>query len=251
MSDPQPIGEILTNSAATTTETLNRKARISAFLASDPVRDKENQERTRQQVQHERREKVWELITQTGRDYARATFESFTLYPGLADKQKQLAVYKALRKFCCSEKPGNLILYGSVGTGKDHLGIAALKIYIMRGVGVSWLNGVDLYLRLRETFGRASMTSEHSMLREYKNAELLLISDPLPSVGGASAHKIDALYAIVDHRSRKKLSTWVTMNVDSLREANALLGAPVFDRLAQGALTLKCQWQSYRARNRY
>jgi hypothetical protein len=40
--------------------------------------------------------------------------------------------------------------------------------------------------------------------------------------------------------------TWLTLNVDDMKEADAVLQAPTFDRIEHGAVILALTWKSFR-----
>lgn len=137
-----------------------------------------------------------------------------------------------------------LVLYGPVGTGKDHL-LAAL-LYAACGIGLRcrWLNGQDSYGALRDRMD--SGASEEEFFGALANPDVLAISDPIPPVGEPSAWNTAALYRLLDRRYRLLRPTWCALNATSADDADAKLSSPVWDRLREAAELVPCFWPSYR-----
>jgi DNA replication protein DnaC len=80
--------------------------------------------------------------------------------------------------------------------------------------------------------------------------QILAVSDPIPPMGETSAWNAALLYRIVEWRYRDLKATWMTLNAESLEEAQHLTTPAVFDRLREGAIMIPCFWPSYRGRAR-
>lgn len=141
-----------------------------------------------------------------------------------------------------------LVLYGAVGTGKDHLLAAALYFTASAGLDVRWVSGQEIYGRIRDSMD--SGQREDSLMREWERPMVLGISDPIPPIGKPSEWNTMQLYRLLDRRYRALRPTWVSLNADSAADADAKLSAPVFDRLREGAELIPCFWQSYRGRKK-
>lgn len=194
------------------------------------------------------------LIGQAGRRYADVTLESFQL-SATPDVAKQQAVALATvtllgQNLAMHVKAGgNVLFFGPPGTGKDHLMMALLRAAILNlGLEVRWCNGQDVAGEFRDAID--SETPESRVIRRYTEATILAISDPVPPKGDASNYAANMLYRIIGTRDRNNRGTWVTMNVANSEDANMALSAPVFDRLRDNAVTVFCNWPSYRAANK-
>lgn len=137
-----------------------------------------------------------------------------------------------------------LVLFGAPGTGKTHLLCGTAKAAIDAGVSVVWTNGQDLFARFRAAIDGEG--SESKLVREMSKPAVLVIDDVLPPSGSLTDYQATTLYRIVDSRYRDCRPTWVSMNVSDGTEAEKGMGAQVVDRLRHGALTLFCNWPSYR-----
>ena len=140
-----------------------------------------------------------------------------------------------------------LFLYGSSGTGKDHLLAAMARVAIIgHGRRVVWVSGQQLFGRIRDAM--TGDTTEERIVREYTTPSVLLLSDPSPIFGDVTPHQANMIYRIIDERCNFGRTTWTTINVESRAEANKKLGGPIVERLTFRAVCLKCQWPSYRQR---
>jgi DNA replication protein DnaC len=191
-----------------------------------------------------------ELARSLGPRYSsgKATFDRFQV-----EHAAQREILETLRQLAdrlpdvVSEGEG-LILYGPVGTGKDHLLAALLYAAAGRhGISCRWVNGLEFYGRLRDRMDTKEGEGEY--LAELAAPAILAISDPIPPVRGPTPWNVEALYRLVDRRYRAQRCTWLTLNAANPEEAEAALSEPVFDRLRDSAYLVKCFWPSYRERN--
>lgn len=138
-----------------------------------------------------------------------------------------------------------LVLYGAIGTGKDHL-LAWLLYQAARKHGLTcrWLNGQEFYGQIRDRISRDE--SEAELMSRLCAPDVLAISDPSPPAGDASNWNLSQLYRALDRRYRALRPTWVTLNASTVEEADERLSAPVFDRLRDGAVLIPCFWESKR-----
>lgn len=177
---------------------------------------------------------------------SRATLENFTIY-----HQAQQAAISSVRAFI-DDAPISIangcgiVLYGPVGTGKDHLLAAAMYVVAASGVWVRWVSGQELYGQIRDSMDTGR--PEDSLLNEWEKPCLLGISDPIPPVGTPSEWNTMQLYRLLDRRYRAKKSTWISVNALSIDDADVKLSAPVFDRIRHGAVLVPCFWPSFRER---
>lgn len=193
--------------------------------------------------------RVNELAADLGERYSpkRATFGGYTVYD-----QKQKAAIAQVTTFLSDlprrvENGSGLILYGHVGTGKDHLLAAALYAACERYT-CRWANAQELYGAMRDRMDSGGQ--EAQWLQKWATPQILGLSDPTPPAGELSAWRLELLYRLIDRRYRALKSTWVTINVASPEEADKRLSAPVFDRLQESATMVPCFWPSFRERKR-
>ncbi len=192
------------------------------------------------------RKRLWARFAQLrGQLHRRCSLENYRQeHPG------QREVVEALRAYCqnmpAEIAAGNgIVLFGAVGTGKDHLLTAVARVAILtHGIAVLWVNGLDLYGELRDRIHNDE--SERQWVRSMVAPPVLYVSDPIPPIGGLTPYQASMLLRILDGRNREIRSTWVSMNVNSSVEAAHAMGTPLVDRLKPGSIGAFCDWPSAR-----
>lgn len=191
-----------------------------------------------------RRDRFGEFLRTVGPRLERATLDNYACrLPG------QRAVLQALREYAgeihSEIGAGNgIVLFGPSGTGKDHLLVALAKLAIKEGFSIDFRYGPDLYGEIRDRIERHDL--EGPWVDRLALADVLLLSDPVPTRGDLTPHQASMLQRVLDRRYRKMRPTWVTLNVQSGREADERIGAAIVDRLKHGAVVAYCDWPSFR-----
>ena len=140
-----------------------------------------------------------------------------------------------------------LFLYGSCGTGKDHLLAAVVRKAAWEGLSARFVNGIKLFGDVADAWREER--SEGDVVGPLLRPDVLLISDPvLPS--GITESNQRTLYRLIAGRYDRGRSTWCTCNVAGATGAAELLGRQVYDRLIDDAIRLHCNWPSYRERRK-
>jgi DNA replication protein DnaC len=174
----------------------------------------------------------------------------------------------------------NILLFGSCGTGKDHLLASLARAVLLEGgepdiirehvprqfvqvapgikqtlgpspvrvlsVSIRWENGVDLFGQIRDRM-RTDDETEDDFIGRLLQPDVLILSDPMPPrAGSLTDFQSQMLYRIVDGRYRDGKAIWASMNVSGSQEADQRMGAQLVDRLKDGALSIACSWPSYR-----
>ena len=172
---------------------------------------------------------------------------------------KQRVVMEAI-----SEYAGNIdqnidagrgvVLYGPSGTGKDHMLITLGRYAAVRLIRagayrnkVSVISGAELCAKFRGAIGD---DNEEKVMKDFVRPGVLILQDPVPSTGSPSDFQLQQLYRLIDARYRDLKPTWASINASCGADAEAVLGTPIVDRLSDGALTLHCDWPSYRRKTR-
>ncbi len=212
-----------------TPETAERAAEREAKLA----------QRAEQRRQSELMQRRLDLIIAAGNRYKGCTVDSFQ-----CAVPQQGRVVDAVRKYLDSESSESVVLYGPVGTGKDHLAFAICREAVKAGKTVRWVNGQQWFGSVRDAMD--TDRTEASLVSELARPDVLCISDPLPPVGALTQHQATMLYRLIDARYSKGVPTVCTINVSSDQEADERMGAATWDRLTHDALKCFCNWPSYR-----
>jgi DNA replication protein DnaC len=219
-------------------------ARLRAKAPQAAQQEREVEERRRNGL-------VWTLAAQLGRRYTpdRACLDRYEVYHP-AQREVLNRVRGLMGQWPKRLEDGDgLVFYGTVGTGKDHL-MAALLYHAAgaHGFSCAWINGLELYARFRDAIARAGKETEKAILARLVAPQILAIADPLPPSGGPTSWNLQQLYRLVDRRYSARRPTWVSLNVDSVEDADRMLTEPIFDRLRESAEIFPCFWPSYRER---
>jgi len=229
---------------------------------------RQREESERQKEEAERRETLRRralagLYETIGPRYRGCRLDNFE-----ATSDAQKAVVGTLKRFIddmANElKAGrNVVLYGPAGTGKDHL-LADLMgsaiAYHQYGFlpicdswrqyghpheSVAWVNGLSLWAAIRSAIANDHADPDE-LVKHCSRVGILAISDPLPPSGELTMFQQNCLFEVLDRRYRTMLPTWVSVNVSGRDELEERMGVQNSDRLRDGAITLFCNWSSYR-----
>lgn len=163
---------------------------------------------------------------------------------------KQKAAIMRLHEFAAdiratTEDGGGVVLLGPIGTGKDHLLVALARTAIFQhGYEVRWQSGMELYADFRDAINTGE--PEREVIKRSTKPDILILSDPQPPRGDLSDYQVSTLFRIIDARYSQRRPTWVSLNVIDGAEAGRRIGEATVDRLRDGAVTIPCDWPSYR-----
>ena len=162
------------------------------------------------------------------------------------DKNRALAA----AMFHCNnqrESQQNLVLAGTVGSGKDHMLYCILaKLIFHFNCKVKHYRGCNLSAELRE--GSRSGESE-KIIKACINADVLSISDPIPPKGDFSEFIMQSLLRIIDNRYANMKPTYMTVNLVDKEQMAKVMGNEMADRILDRSRVIRCNWESYRKQN--
>jgi DNA replication protein DnaC len=261
-AEPQSIGQVLARSTILPSKSAQD---------SDPVADRwKIEEQKREQAGKERRRNnVWKaLVDARGPRYAKATLANY-----VADTTEQQAARAAVAEYVKDiksrlEAGQNVLFIGPAGTGKDHLMMPLCRAAIGEFKTLIWANGTSIWLAFRDaiandnkkTHGRVRLYddfeqfddglhgSESQIIDRLSDVDVLAISDPLPPGASLTDYQSSIMLQIIDWRYNHLRPTFMTINVANRKEAEQRMGGPTVDRLCHDALTIVCDWPSYRQR---
>jgi hypothetical protein len=221
------------------------------------MRQETPEERAARQARFEQQEKASRLLAidqaklrlaqQMGLRYAKCSLETFAV-----KFKEQMAALESVKKFLAEVADHvtdgrGLVLYGSVGTGKDHLLAACLFAAIDAGFVAVWKNAQSVYEAARDQMDGNGR--ETDLIREFTSPQVLGLSDPTPPSGDLSGFRVELLWRIADVRYRNLKPIWVTMNATSTEECQEKLSVPLWDRLQDNAVCVPCFWPSFRVKS--
>ena len=159
-------------------------------------------------------------------------FRSYTL-----DGHPSPSAIEAARAWLERGRPlgANLLLLGSVGTGKTGLAIGVMRELFSDGIGCRFGTVPDLLDGLRPRTGpdgRPDPTSGSAGLRALTTVDVLLMDDL--GAEKASEWQAETLYKLVNTRYEEERPTIVTTN-RTLDDLDAAVGPRTMSRLVSGA----------------
>lgn len=196
-----------------------------------------------------------ELIRRRGKAYARVSLTNrdgipFQLHGSVEDKARQRDVIAQLTRYGQTMldrvmRGQGLVFTGGTGTGKDHCLMALARPAILKhGFTVAWIDGAAFFSQLRDRIGEG--LSERGVIRPLIEADILILSDPVPASGTLSDFQRDRLFDVIDKRAAAGKPTWVSCNFATGDEASAVLSPQLHGRLKHKALVLGFSWPSWR-----
>lgn len=234
------------------TDTSEYAAQWAAKYAVPPLTPEESAKReaAREEKEQQRAEKEcigrWRgLVRVHGKKYENCYFANYHQYD---DSQK--AVVKELESYAANVEERvaagrNLILWGPSETGKDHLLMALARQTIKAGYHVHWECGLEIYAQMRQDI--ADNKSDSMVIRALKDIQILWISDPTSvDESELKTFRGDSLYRLIDYRRNHMLPTWISMNAETMVDAEDMIGPQTMNRLTLDGLELHCNWERFK-----
>lgn len=191
-------------------------------------------------------ELVDRLLKDVGRRYSETTLRSYRVGDD-KHRAKRQAALDAVVKYLTSCKATifrgvNLILFGTPGTGKDHLAIGLARSCAVRGLSARSISGQELFAAAE----RARRNGQDAIEPALKTCRILVVSDPLPNAVTPTVPEAKLLMQLLDARYRAALPTIVTANAENENDLRDAIAGPLEDRLFGGAVIVEMKWTSYR-----
>lgn len=180
--------------------------------------------------------------------------------PGLEQKtfadfeaRLQPAAFRACQEYAASfevgNAPPNVLLMGSVGTGKTHLAAAIANALRARGVGVLFATAPSLF----DALYAADFERKADLLSRAASTSLLVLDDldklyikPNEDIEQTGRYQKMTLFDILDRRYKRRLPSVITTNEQ--RHLEKWLDGATLDRLYERCLLLSVNGASYRQR---
>lgn len=183
------------------------------------------------------------LLQDAGKRYRDATFSSWKCGDDKFAAARNDARHNVLHWLRNRAKTGaNLVLIGTVGTGKDHLAISAARVIAENGFSARYVSALDLI----ESYYKARREGQEQIAIGLRHCRVLVLSDPLPNGFTPSVEDCSIYMRLIDERYRLQLPTIVTCNARDLEDLRNSLGGPLADRLTGDATVITMRWKSHR-----
>lgn len=232
--------------------------KLGVLMATCPECSSEYNDWSKEQerIANEEREKEWQLSFFNNRlkrggvseRHFDKTFDSY-----IADtKEKQYAL-ESMRYFADKVLGGvckNMILCGSVGTGKTHLCQATIRYLLEhnRELPVKMITITRLIRYYRSSWQKENDYTEQDVINELSQLDLLIIDEM--GVQNGTDNELNIIFEIINNRYENKLPTVIISNLEK-GELVELLGTRIIDRLKEdGCRVLGMKWDSHRETNK-
>ena len=119
------------------------------------------------------------LLQDAGRRYQDATFKSWRIGNDKWSSLRAQARDGVITWLKTRARTGaNLVLLGTVGTGKDHLAVAAARVIAEKGFSARYVSALDLI----ESYYRARRDGQEQIAIGLRHCRVLVLSDPPPNL---------------------------------------------------------------------
>ena len=169
-----------------------------------------------------------------------ATFSTFR-----TDNPDFQQVARDLHAYVSEWKDGNVLLYGSYGTGKSHLAISATKLAVTNGKTALFISVPKLFSKIKETYNRDSQTTEEQLIGLINSVDLLVLDD-IGAESGREEWCQDKLFLILDGRQGKRTIYTTNLDAEKLEEK---IGGRNYDRLLDNLKKYSMVGASFRRQN--
>lgn len=136
-----------------------------------------------------------------------------------------------------------LAISGQVGTGKTHLACALANNLIAYGVSVRYTTMAAMIADIKRAYSTDGMTEASQIERYVSDFELLFLDEA--DVIRATDNDLGLIFAVVNGRYNA-LRPVVTISNQPIAALVDFLGARTVDRLGENAVSVVCDWESYR-----
>lgn len=193
-----------------------------------------------------------DLCRKAGSRLAPCTLGNWKPWGTPEEQERQKQVLDAAKEFAAQiglhiADGRNLVLIGSVGTGKDHLTMGLLRFALQAGcTSLDWTTGVRFFGSYRD--GITRQTPEEETTNGWCRAKILVISELLAANETLPDWQLSQLWSVLDQRYRNRMPTWLSINVETRKDAVAKIGEKILSRLEDPGLVLRFFWSDHRKR---
>lgn len=202
----------------------------------------ENQKREQDQIEFEKKQFTYEQ--QRHGVSVRHIDCGFETYDAVTEPQKaSLEAVKSIKDSVLTGEYRNLIMIGSVGTGKTHLGQSLVVEVLRLKKSARYTTMARIIRHVRGSWDRDSGYSEKQAYSDYQNETLLVIDEV--GVQANTENERNIIFEVINERYESCLPTVIICNLTK-DELVATLGDRTIDRLRHNGKMIGMSWESAR-----
>jgi len=215
---------------------------IAKLKAEIEAEDKRLAEEARSAYVKRKQEKIKQLFDDKSlinKDLQKANFDNYK--PTNEGLQTALTLAQRYASIFNLDKPINLLLYGSYGTGKSHLSVAITKELMQKGLTCIFVSMPKLLTKIKTTYNKKSEQTESDLMDYIESVDLLVLDD----IGAEKDNEwaLSKLFEIIDGRIGKHTVFTTNFATEDLRSR---IGERNFSRVMQNTHEVKMVGQDYR-----
>lgn len=143
------------------------------------------------------------------------------------------------------EQPAMLAMIGGRGAGKTWMACALVREFCKAGRSAMYLEAMDYFLELQETFDNGCKINSASVERKHIAPELIVLDAMEERADTAWNDRM--LVRLINKRYAANKSTLMISNQDATTFKKHI-GESIEDRIRDGGGIIKCDWKSLRGR---
>jgi len=176
--------------------------------------------------------------------FSDASFENYVVkLPGQRKALEALRRYAANFDAVCADGTC-LLMIGTVGTGKTHLGVSLIRSALEQGFTALYSTVLGAARFVKSTYAWDADLTEHQALMGFVTPDLLVLDEVGLQVGSETELRI--VHEIIDGRYQQMRPTVVISNLD-INGVRDFIGERALDRLREGdGRVVTFNWPSYR-----
>lgn len=199
------------------------------------------QERARKE-KHERRIQRFMDNSIINPKLKNATFSNY-----ITDIESLQQAARRVRDYVVNWEEGNLMLYGSYGTGKSHLAVSSFKKALAMEKSALFISVPKLYTKIRATWRKDAEMTEDQLMQMLNEVDLLVLDDIGAEAGEQKGWSEDKLFQILDSRQGKRTIYTTNLKQDALSD---LIGNRNMSRLSDELEVLVMNGPDWRKKNK-
>lgn len=140
----------------------------------------------------------------------------------------------------------NMIMVGACGTGKTHLGVAAVRYVVSKGFYARYVNSADMATEIADAWSRAD-DSEFNAIYRFADYKLLVIDEY--GLHDRHENRLELVHKVITKRYELNKPTVIISNMQ-LNDLKIDLGDRIWSRLhEEGLYTVEFDWADMRMGN--